>query len=134
MKKLFIVLLACLFTSCEKKEDIDYHSINNPIELDMSTIEVPMSGGNYVINVLNYSECFFASVLEQIGEETEIVYDGSSKITNKLSKEWYILEIPSEKQNQLKCIINPNETGKNRSLVIEITAGDVFSKININQK
>lgn len=134
MKKLFIVLLACLFASCEKKDDIDYHSVNNPIELDTSKLEIPASGGNYVINVLNYSECFFASVLEQINEETKIVYDDTSKITNKLSGEWYILEIPSKKQNQLICIISPNESGKNRSLVIEITVGDVFSKININQK
>ncbi len=93
-------------------------------------ITVPTQGGNYVFICTNYNKPWMSS-LKEIIEGKETYYrphnDNSfySIISPWLTAQW--------KDNILTVTVKPNETGKEREMKVEVTAGDIFDTFTFKQ-
>ena len=135
MKK--IVLLAALisalsFTSCSD-DDGDWTPMKwqtSVIKEKDGSITVPSQGGSYIFVCTNYNSPWTCSVAEYVNgtmEYAEHIYDDNWKgfITPYLDAEW--------QDNILTVTVSPNTTGKERTMMVEVTAGDIFDDFTFKQ-
>jgi len=135
MKK--IVILAALigalsFTSCSD-DDGDWTPMKwktSVIKERDGSITVPSQGGTYIFVCTNYNNPWTADIGEYVNgkiEYAERMYDDRWEefYTTYLTARW--------KDNTLTVTITPNPTGKERTMTVRATAGDIFDTFTFKQ-
>ena len=124
---------SCEETIFEKEGDWD------PIELDKTHVNFPSEGGQNTVSALNYNRWWInggydPSSREYIhpsssGEDETCTYD-------VLDGGWYHVIVPDKgKSNTVIITVDPLCDGGNpREAIIEMQAGDAFTKISIAQQ
>lgn len=127
------ILGACA-ESCSNDVDGDW----TPMKWQTSVVKgkdgkiaVSSQGGSYVFICKNYNAPWLANLQETIGNKETYYYPAYddnpySTITSPwLTAQW--------KGNTLTITIAPNETGKEREMVVCVTAGDIFDTFIFKQ-
>lgn len=114
-------------TACtEEEETWEPMKWNTEVKMEKKhTISVPAEGGTYQFTCTNYSSFWLSNVCED-GEYVKPGFYDAERLVGK----WSCTEV---KENVMTVVISPNETGNQRSAVINITAGDIFDKFTFNQ-
>lgn len=94
------------------------------------TITVPSQGGSYIFVCTNYKGPWTGSIGEYVNgkiEYAERMYDDSREefYTPYLTTLW--------KDDTLTVTVTPNTTGKERTMVVTTSAGDVFDTFTFKQ-
>ena len=133
-----IAFAATLFfsSSCE---EVNMDGAWDPIELDKSHVNFPKEGGQNTVSALNYSRWWISGGYESSyqnyihatssgGDET-CTYD-------VLDGGWYHVSVPDKgKSNTIIITVDPlGGDGNPREAIIQMQAGDAFTKISIAQK
>lgn len=134
MKK--IVLLASLigalsFTSCSD-DDGDWTPMKwktSVIKEKDGSIIVPSQGGSYIFVCTNYKSPWTSSIGEYVNGKIEyagqMYNDSKDIVTSYLTAQW--------KDNTLTVTVTPNTTGKERTMIVTATAGDIFDTFTFKQ-
>lgn len=110
----------------------------DPIEMDESVLTFDGFGGTQTTTVLNYNSVWLCYGCEYGATD----YDGTilpNKYINPtengrvIDGSWYRVEIPEGRENELVVTVKENNTQVRRNAYIELSAGDVFSFIDIRQ-
>lgn len=122
----FLFVIATFLCSCENK-DGDWEPMKwetNTPNKQKNYIEVPNSGNIYVFKCRNYDGFWLHSILEN---------NITKNIDNEQSAigKWFSIDI---EKNIMKVIISPNDSSYNRTLSIELTAGNIFDLFLFEQK
>lgn len=118
----------------------------DPIELDKSHVNFPHDGGQNTVSALNYNR-------QWINGGYEVTYIADQKINSDyihasssdgnethtydiLDGGWYHVSVPDKgKSNTIIITVEPlSGDGNPREAIIEMQAGDAFTKISIAQK
>ena len=129
MKKLLLCLLAGVmsFTSCELSDPdglaapMKWSTV--PSGLKNGELKVEAEGGSSLFACKNYKSFWISSVKEEgkFKENTSYKeFDGG----------WYLVKI---EDNELKVIINRNETNASRSFTVCVEAGNTFDEFKFVQ-
>lgn len=119
MKRLsyIIILIAAVsaLISCEHVLCVD--GAWDPMELDKTHVNFPSEGGQNTVSVLNYTRWWISGGYDTL--------DGG----------WYHVMVPDKgKSNTIIITVDPiNVGGQSREAIIEMQAGNAFSKISIAQ-
>ncbi len=98
----------------------------NPPKKVARTNYVPSAGGEFIFYCVNYVPWFEGAVANG-----KYYYPPREKNDfNTLTTEWAKAEING---NKLKVTFDANETGMERQLTLEVTAGDIFDTFNFKQ-
>lgn len=144
-KKVFMAALiavftfaACSITSCSK-EDPD--GAWSPMKWKTSvkkekdgTIHVPSDGGTYIFVCTNYNSPWMADVYEKVNGQN-VYYEAS---TGKYDDSFYGRTTPWLEAlwqgNTFTVTVSPNTTGKERTMYVRVTAGDIFHTFSFRQE
>lgn len=135
MKKflsLLTLLLCMVATSCDEPMDGDW----SPIEVDKQQLEFTSAGGEQAVKMLNYGHWWIGVGYEDNGgaEYINIVYPEHGD-ASRLDGGWYHVTVPAGKGgNAAVVVVDENCTGKPRRAKIEMTVGDAFTTISVNQQ
>ena len=135
MKRILTILAAvvCL-SSCE---ETSFDGAWDPMELDKKHLSFDSEGGEQAIVVLNYSRVWISGAYKENG--VDYIFptssDGEEACTyDLLDGGWYHVRIPNKgKSNVVIVSADPNYTTKPRTAIIDLTSGDIFTSISINQ-
>lgn len=98
----------------------------NPPKKVAGTNSVPSAGGEFIFYCVNYEPWFEGAVANG-----KYYYPPREKNDfNTLTTEWTKAEING---NRLKVTFEPNETGVERQLKLEVTGGDIFHAFYFEQ-
>lgn len=126
-KILLLIIFATTFVACESEEkDGDWEPMKwetNVSNINKNKIEVPNEGGVYVLKCTNYKS-FWIDALFENGEFLPIYED-------KIEREWYSIKI--DDGSTMTVSILSNSSDDNRTLKIEIQAGNVFDSFLFEQ-
>lgn len=89
------------------------------------TVSVPAEGGTFLFSCTNYDGFWLSDIYED-GRYIEPTPPDFEHIAWK----WGSVEV---KENVLTVVISPNESGIERSIKIDTTAGDIFDHFTFNQ-
>lgn len=137
MKKflsLFALLLSVVFCSCDELMDVDLSPIE--VEVDKQQLEFTSAGGEQTVKMLNYGHWWIGVGYEDNGgaEYINIVYPEHGD-ASRLDGGWYHVAVPAGKgSNAAVVVVDENCTGKPRRAKIEMTVGDAFTTISVNQQ
>ena len=148
MKRLsyIIILITAVsaFISCEHVLCVD--GAWDPMELDKTHVNFPSEGGQNTVSVLNYTRWWIsggydlAELVDNQWEYRGYVHatssDGEEACTyDILEGSWYHVMVPDKgKSNTIIITVDPiGDRGQPREAVIEMQAGNAFSKISIAQ-
>lgn len=145
-------LISCLVTTtiftlflcaCEEKlVDGDW----DPMELDKEELIFTSDGGEQKVVVLNYNHWWISGAYTDMinvdgkFEYLDYIYptyieDEDKFSFNILDGGWYHVSVPNKGLSNTAVIkVDSNDTNQPRQAVIIMTAGDVFTNINISQK
>jgi hypothetical protein len=127
MKKSLFNILVLFSTialfSCESK-DGDWEKMKWNPQVEKS-INVPESGETYTFKSINYNSFWIDAIVEN-GKNINIE-SGLHTFTG----EWFTINI---KENTMIINVSTNNTVANRTLEIEVTAGDIFDSFSFKQK
>ncbi len=137
MKKpiIFALLAACLaLSACD--EDPKYGGWD-PIKVDKPTLEFTAEGGTQTATATNYSGWWINGGYEN-HPDVDYVYSTSSggeeaHTFDVLNGEWYHAKVPL-RGNKLVVTVDANTTGKQRTLYIDMEAGDAFTTVKVTQQ
>lgn len=142
------------FASCSDDDSIDTTTIVDPTigiweKMQVSTtldssqfkayddyieISVPYSGGSFTLQVNNYDKWWVSSIgVKEFGDSTYNYLWTGTGITHTPRTEyedWYKFVATDRK---LDCVVRENPTGLTRSMVVNMTAGDIFAPFFIIQ-
>lgn len=123
---LLLVCLACLM-SCNNDEnnDIPNTILDDwpPLAINYFNQTTTKEGGEVVFEVTNYDSWAIIGVTTQKGNQPpEIIYVGHSPIYH-IAKDWFSLNIPSDKPNSIYCSVKENLSDENRTISISVTVG-----------
>ncbi len=134
--------IACL---CSCEETI-YDGAWDPMELDKSHVNFSSEGGQNTVSVLNYTRWWisggydFAEAVDDHWEYRGYIHatssDGEEACTyDILEGDWYHVMVPDKgKSNTIIITVDPiGDGGQPREAIIEMQAGNAFSKISIAQ-
>ena len=134
MKRILTILAAivCL-CACEQK-DGDW----KPMKLDKQELTFTSEGGEQVVTVTNYSGWWISGAYNDNNRQNYIYptsTDGEEAYTyDILDGGWYHVTVPNKvRSNTVVITVDPNDTAKPRTAVIDMTAGDVFTQISVAQ-
>ena len=119
-------------TSCDEPMDGDW----SPIEVDKQQLEFTSAGGGQAVKMLNYGHWWIGVGYEDNGgaEYINIVYPEHGD-ASRLDGGWYHVTVPAGKGgNAAVVVVDENCTGKPRRAKIEMTVGDAFTTISVNQQ
>lgn len=125
-RMLFIAFLAVAGLTACSNEDGDWESMKWKTDVKMEkghSISVPVKGGSYLFTCRNYG-CIWFSDLQENGDY--IVLDDFYQIRGK----WVTADVDN---NVLTVTISPNDSGKQRTVLIGVSAGDIFDSFTFNQ-
>ena len=136
MKKflsLLTLLLCAVVTSCDEPMlDGDWP----PIEVDKQQLEFTSEGGEQTVTMLNYNHWWIGVGYEDNGgaEYLNIVYPEYGN-SSSLDGGWYHVMVSAGKgSNAAVVVVDENCTGEPRRAKIEMTVGDTFTTISVNQR
>lgn len=139
MKKFSVfwaMLLCVVISSCDECDDPMYGGWP-PVEVDKQQLEFTSAGGEQTVTALNY-DCWWIGVGYEDNGSTD--YADFVNIVrpdvddfNTLDGGWYCVTVPGRK-NVAVVVVEENSTGKPRSAKIEMSVGDVMTKISVNQQ
>ena len=135
-----IALVATMFFASSCEETIfEKEGDGDPIELDKTHVNFPPEGGQNTVSALNYSRWWISGGYESSykdyinatssgGDET-CTYD-------VLDGGWYHVSVPDKgKSNTIIITVDPlSGDGNPREAIIEMQAGNAFTKISIGQE
>ena len=141
----FFLLLACSNPVTEPaKEDIDQpelieSGIWHSMTLDKSKLEYVREGGIDSISVTNYTSWWICGGYYIKRDENGISSQDGKYIprnsSDSLDASWFRAVVPHKGgSNKVIVTVDPNNSGKNREAIIEMTAGDIFADILIYQQ
>lgn len=141
-----IALVATMFfaSSCEEtifEKDGDW----DPIELDKTHVNFPPEGGQNTVSALNYTRWWISGgydVAELVDNQWE--YRGYVHSTSSDGEEactydileggWYHVMVPDKgKSNAIIITVDSHDGAEPRKAVVEMQAGDAFTRISICQ-
>ena len=135
-----IALVATMFfaSSCEETifhKDGDW----DPIELDKTHVNFPPEGGQNTVSALNYNRWWINGGYELSSHEyTQPTSSEGDEVCTYdiLDGGWYHVSVPDKgKSNTIIITVDPlNGDGNPREAIIEMQAGDAFTKISIAQQ
>lgn len=135
-----IALGATMFfaSSCEEtifQKDGDW----DPIELDKTHVNFPPEGGQNTVSALNYSRWWINGGYESSYQDyIQATSSGGDETCtyDVLDGGWYHVIVPDKgKSNTIIITVDPlSGDGNPREAIIEMQAGDAFTKISIAQK
>lgn len=123
------------FASCGDKTDPD--GLWDPMEWvadhpgNPTKITAEAKGGTFAVTCTNYSRPWLEPYVIVDGKKILAVEEGKEWDYRHIKKDWYEIEV---KGNTYWLTIEPNTTGRERTLDVQVTAGDIFDTINIVQK
>ena len=134
-----IALVATVFfaSSCEEtifQKDGDW----DPIELDKTHVNFPPEGGQNTVSALNYSRWRISGGYESSYQD--YIHATSSGVDETCTYDvldggWYHVIVPDKgKSNTVIIAVDQHYDTKPRQAVIEMQAGDAFTKISISQQ
>lgn len=98
------------------------------------TINVPSDGGTYVFVCTNYDRPWMSDVYEKINGQ-DVHYPAS---TGKYDDSFYGRTTPWLEAlwqgNTFTVTVSPNTTGKERTMYVGVTAGDIFYTFTFRQQ
>lgn len=128
----FALLLCAVVTSCDEPLDGDWP----PIEVDRQQLEFASVGGAQTVTMLNYNHWWIGVGYEDDGDAEYIntVYPEQGN-SSSLDGGWYHVTVPAGKgSNSAVVVVDENCTGEPRRAKIEMTVGDAFITISVNQQ
>ena len=137
MKRLivFALLATCLaFSACEETQK---EGGWDPIKVDKPTLEFTAEGGTQTVTATNYSGWWINGGYEK-DPKVDYVHSTSSggKETytfDVLDGEWYHAKVPL-RSNEMIVTVDANTSGKQRTVHIEMEAGDAFTTVIVTQE
>lgn len=137
MKKpiIFALLATCLaLSACD--EDPKYGGWD-PIKVDNPTLEFTAEGGTQTATATNYSGWWINGGYEKNPSLDYILSTSSggegTYSFDVLDGEWFHAEVPG-RGNKLVVTVDANTTGKQRTLYIDMEAGDAFTTVKVTQQ
>ena len=147
MKRTILSLCLLAIVSCGSKEDPI--GLWEPMKLTSKEVviknrngkkeqpySVTISGSqtHFTLEVTNYSLWWVSSIQtkESPDSEEKYTYNITSGIGEQktFAHDWYTFTV---KGNKVDCLINENKTDRQRTICLDMTAGDIFATINIVQ-
>ena len=140
MKKLLFFLLPLLLLTACSHDDDEWETM----EWEYSTtlvkdsngdeyIPVTRDGGDYTLTCKNYSSCWLVNIDERNGNKHVNYYPSYTDTlddVHNISSPWMTARAES---NYLKVHIDANNSGKERTATVGVTAGDIFDEIQFRQ-
>ena len=108
------------------------------MKLDKQELTFSSEGGEQVVTVTNYSGWWISGAYND-NKRQNYIYptstDGEEAYTyDILDGGWYHVVVPDKgRSNTVAITVDPNDTAKPRTAVIDMTAGDVFTQISVAQ-
>lgn len=134
--KLFILFaflgLVFTFTACGDDNDGDWDEMEWSGYSKKSDIVINVSaeGGTSLLHCKNY-DGFWLSEVNEIEDNNRQHYNGYViEDPFKISTDWAEIQCSDA---QLQVTMKPNDSGKQRTLEVGVTAGDIFDKITFIQ-
>lgn len=131
MNKLYFIIAlmtSLVLASCEEKADGDWP----PIKVNKEKLYFPKEGGEETISSLNYKSWWFSARYNP-GLTTFKGEDGHTY--EKLDGGWYTVTIRRKPHSNSAVIqVQKNDTETPRQAIFDMTVGDSFKSIWINQE
>lgn len=141
-----IALVATMFfaSSCEEtifEKEGDW----DPIELDKTHVNFPPEGGQNTVSALNYSRWWInggyeVTCIDDQKIKSDYIHasssDGQETHTyDVLDGGWYHITVPDKgKSNTVIITVDPHYDTEPRQAVIDMQAGDAFTRFSISQQ
>lgn len=135
MKRGLILLVAIVsLCGCNKMIDGDWE----PMKLDKQQLTFTSEGGEEVVTVTNYTVWWISGAYNDNNRQNYILptsTDGEEAYTyDILDGGWYRVMVPDKGRSNTAVIsVDPNDTAKPRTTTIDMTSGDIFTKIHVTQ-
>ena len=144
MKHIFIIIASLIcFSSCE---EVCLDGAWDPIELDKKHVNFPPEGGQNTVSALNYNRWWISggyevSSIDDQKTNSDYIHASSSDgdethIYDILDGGWYHVSVPDKgMSNTIIITVDPiGAAGHPRDAIIEMQAGNAFTKISISQQ
>ena len=135
-----IALVATMFFASSCEETI-FENVGDwdPIELDKTHVNFPPEGGQNTVSALNYSRWWISGGYESSYQDYIHATSSGGDETctyDVLDGGWYHVIVPDKgKSNTIIITVDPlSGDGNPREAIIEMQAGDAFTKISIAQQ
>ena len=110
----------------------------DPIELDKTHVNFPPEGGQNTVSALNYSRWWINGGYESSYQDYIHATSSGGDETytyDVLDGGWYHVLVPDKgKSNTVIITVDQHYDTKPRQAIIEMQAGDAFTKISISQQ
>lgn len=128
---LCMVLFTLAFSSCNPDKAVEDWGA---MKLSKNVVTFPAAGGTDSVKVKNYSGWWISEVRlpnYDYRNPTDSTYHSVS--ADSFYGKWLTAYVPTNNRKWVVITMKPNTTGEERSVIINMTAGDVFQDITINQ-